>query len=349
MRFICYKPKWTILFTLIIGVLLSSAVDARESFTLGDVTIEPGTKKSFTLKAPGRGLPVTVIQGVQPGPVLTITAGVHGDEFPPIFAVQELRKSIKPESLNGTLVLLHLANLPGFHARLIALHPEDGKNLNREFPGHTKGTPTEQLAHYLTTKIIPKTDYLIDLHSGSAYQALLPHVYSPVIYNDELDKTTLAFAKSTGLKHIVLYDERPNDLENSISYPNTAQIRGKPALTVEIGHLGLRDQSFVDDTVTVCRNALIHLGMIKGTKINTQDAILYQRLKSAKSTVDGIFTPLTKVGKKVKKGDVLGFTTDYFGEQIEEVTAPVNGTVLMLLQTPAVSKGQSPATLAVDG
>jgi uncharacterized protein len=331
---------------ILLGLLLGSAcAQARDPFTLAGVKVEPATAASFTITAAGTEVPVTVIHGSNEGVVLTLTAGVHGDEFPSIFALQRLRAELDPTQLSGTVVLVHLANLSGFHARRIALNPKDEKNLNREFPGAADGTPTEQLAHFFTKEVISVTDYLIDLHSGSAYQTLLPHVYSPVLHDAELDARTLAFARATGLTHIVLYDERPNDRENSISYPNTAQTRGKPALTLEVGHLGQRDEAAIQQVLDSCRNALRHLGIVDEPELPAGEAQLYTKLHGVPSTVTGIFHPRSKVGDVVAKGALLGIVHDYYGEPLAELRAPVAGTLLMLLETPAVTAGETPATL----
>lgn len=235
-----FRPVLTVL------LLCAGLAQAREPLTLAGHRVAAGTGTSFVTQAGSASLPISVLHGAHSGPVLTLTAGIHGDEFPAIFALQRLRAAIDPAELHGSLVLVHLANLAGFHARRIALSPVDQKNLNRVFPGRADGTQTEQIAHFLTTEVIGLSDYLIDLHSGSANQRLWPHVYAPVIDDPALDARTLAFARATGLRHIVLYDERPRDPANSISYPNTAQTRGKPGLTLEIGHLGERDEASID-------------------------------------------------------------------------------------------------------
>ena len=259
-----------------------------------------------------------------------------------------MRNTLDPSQLSGTVVLIHLANISGFHGRRIALNPVDEKNLNREFPGSANGSATEQLAYFFTTQVIPVTDYLMDLHSGSSNQTLLPHVYSPVVYDAELDARTLAFARATGLEHIVLYDERPNDPDNSISYPNTAQTRGKPALTLEVGHLGQRDEASIQQVLAACLNVLRHLKMVKEPELENDTAILYTKLHEVESTVTGIFHPRSKVGDEVDAGTLLGIVSDYFGEPQQELRASVKGTLLMLLETPAVQAGETPATIATE-
>lgn len=319
---------------------------AGENFFFIKESIPPNSSRSWMQPVSTTALPITVIHGASPGPVLTLTAGIHGDEFPAIFALQQLRQLVQPEQLHGTLIIIHLANLEGFHARRIALSPVDEKNLNRVFPGRDDGTLTEQIANFITHEIIGKTDYLIDIHSGSWHQALLPHVYSPVIHDNKLDDKTLAFAKSLRIPHIVLYDERPHDPAHSISYPNTAQTRGKPALTLEVGELGQFKQQHIDAIEQAVLNAMRYLKMsdqpnVMGQESMDTDTMLYRKLVGVKSPETGIFKPLAQVGNNVKQGQAIGQICNYFGNAITTLYAPVSGTVLIQTQTPAIRKGES--------
>lgn len=303
-------------------------------------------------------LPITVIHGQFSGPVLTLTAGIHGDEFPAIFALQQLAQTIQPEQLHGTLIVVHLANLEGFHGRRIALSPVDEKNLNRVFPGRAEGSLTEQIAYLMTEQIISKTDYLLDIHSGSANQTLLPHVYSPVMHQAPLDEKTLAFAKSLGIPHIVLYDERPHDPAHSVSYPNTAQTRGKPGLTLEVGQLGQRSAEDSALILQACLNAMRHLSMLDPSAVNSSamvsatvqprmQPVLYRKLVEVRSPVTGIFYPLVKVGDAVVAGQAVGRVENYFGQPLETLYAPVAGTVLMQKETPPIREGESTTDIGV--
>lgn len=326
-------------------LLASIAAFAREPFDFGPYRANPGESKSILFPVGETVVPITVIHGKGAGPVLTLTAGIHGDEFPSILALQKLRAETAAQDLNGTLILVHLANPPGFHGRRIALSPADGKNLNRIFPGKPDGSLTEQVAHFLTTEVIARTGYLIDMHSGSAHQELWPHVYSPVTGDAELDRKTLEFAKSTGMRHIVLYGDRPRDPARSISYPNTAATRGKPALTTEIGQLGQRNEEQVNEVLAVAGNALRHLGMIREASRPAEGFTLYKKLHEVASPVSGVFHARCRIGELVDRGALLAEVSDYFGNKSAELRAPVRGVVMMLNHTPPVSKGETPVTI----
>jgi predicted deacylase len=331
-----------------VGLLfvLSLVAWPQRDFQLGGRAVPVGTSQSFELKVDTTAVPVTIFNGTRPGPVLTITAGIHGDEFPPILALQRLRSEIRPADLSGTLVLIHLANTPGFFGRSIARNPIDGKNLNREFPGEPNGTLTERLAHLLTTEVVSRTDYLVDMHAGSSHERLWPHVYSPFVGNDELDRRTLELARATGFRNIVLYGDRPRDPSNSISYPNTAMTRGKPGITIECGQLGRRDERCISKLLQSARNILRHLKMLPGGVEQADSVILHRKLHYMPSPATGLFFPQVREGEAVNAGALLAYIGDSFGNRIAEMRAPARGIVLIIYDTPPVTRQEEAITLA---
>src|SRR5580700_677289 len=122
----------------------------------------------------GTEIPVTTIRGSrqveqpveQPGPMLALIAGNHGYEYPPIIALQQLRGQIDASQLRGTIVMVHVANMPSFLGRTVYFSPLDGKNLNRCYPGSPMGTVSERIAHAITTQVIEPADCVLDLHCG---------------------------------------------------------------------------------------------------------------------------------------------------------------------------------------
>src|ERR1700683_5060643 len=120
----------------------------------------------------GTQIPVTTIEGATPGPTLALIAGNHGYEYPPILALQRLRAEIDSAALSGTLILVHVANMPSFLGRTIYFSPVDGKNLNRVYPGRPDGTVSERIAYAITTQVIERADYVLDLHCGDGHESL---------------------------------------------------------------------------------------------------------------------------------------------------------------------------------
>ena len=145
-----------------------------EAFQIGGLVVEPGARGSGFLEVPGTGvrMPLTVVHGVGDGPGVLITGGVHGGEYPGIEAAMRLARELDPRELRGTVVVVHPVNLPAFHARVQYLVPQDGKNLNRQFPGNALGTVSERMAHVLMSEIVHRVDAWVDLHGGDIHEAL---------------------------------------------------------------------------------------------------------------------------------------------------------------------------------
>src|SRR5580698_5327943 len=157
-------------------------------------------------------IPITVIKGSKPGPVLALTAGIHGYEYPPILALQRLQV----KKLAGTLIIVHVANMPSFLGRTVYFSPLDGKNLNRVFPGKGDGTESEQIAHAITTNVIDKCDYLLDLHCGDGNESLRPYVYQTVTGKPEMDDAMARLVLAFGIDHILVDRNRPTDPARSM-------------------------------------------------------------------------------------------------------------------------------------
>src|SRR5260370_18806083 len=189
----------------------------------------------------GTQIPIATIRGSHPGPVLALIAGNHGYEYPPILALQKLRSQIDPAKVCGTIVMVHVANMPSFLGRTVYFSPIDGKNLNRVYPGRKDGTVSERIAYAITNEVIDKADYVLDLHCGDGNEWLRPYVYQTVTGNQDLDQATARLALAFVIDHIVLDRSRPLDPTRSTYCSNTAITRGKPAITAESGFFGTTD------------------------------------------------------------------------------------------------------------
>lgn len=124
-------------------------------------------------------IPITIINGQNDGPTLLITAGIHGGEYPGIAAAIEISQAIEPEVISGCLIIIHPVNIRSFWERSAFVTPDDGKNLNREFPGDVNGTLSQKTAWLLSRHFFPLADFYADLHSGDIHEELYPYVYYP--------------------------------------------------------------------------------------------------------------------------------------------------------------------------
>lgn len=283
-------------------------------------------------------LPVAIIKGQKEGPVFTIIAGVHGYEYPPIIATQALLKEIDPSKLTGTLVIIPIANKGSFYTRTPFINPQDNKNLNNAFPGKKDGSITEQIAYFITKNIIPVSDVFLDIHGGDSCEDLIPFV---CYYDNQKkpDQTALAkkLSEQSGFEYVVSYPYTITATEPAKYTFKQAVQDGKTALSIECGKLGNVQKENVALIKKGVYNMLETMDMYaKGTGAHKK--IIYRNSQVyINSNVKGIFYSDHKAGDTVTKGDIVGYTTDEFGNKLEEYKASTDGIVLYMLATPPIN------------
>ena len=298
----------------------------------------------FKTDSPYNYMPVTILSGKEKGPVFTIIAGIHGFEYPPITAVQELIKEIDPKKLKGTLIVVPIANVGSFYKRTPFVNPSDHKNLNNAFPGSETGTITEQIANYITKQIIPQSDIFLDIHGGDANEDLLPFV---CYYNNtsEEKKTLLSskLSEISGINHIVSYPYTITKIEPAKYAFKQASQNGKTALSIEAGKLGNVQTEAVHLIKKAVCNMLNYMEMYSNgiASVKNPSAVYLSNQEYVKAEVAGIFNSTLKSGDYIKKGDKIGFVSNEFGKVLIEIKSPATGIILYKIGTPPVNKGET--------
>ena len=286
-------------------------------------------------------MPLTIIKGKNPGTVYTIMAGVHGYEYPPIIAVQELMKEIDADKLRGTLIIIPIANTASFYKRSPFISPIDNKNLNTAFPGSASGSITEKIAHWITKEVIPVSDVFLDIHGGDASEDLLPFICYYDNKDEQTEKARL-LSNASGMEYIVSYPYNITKTEPAKYAFKQAVQDGKVALSIEAGKLGTVQMENVSLIKTAVYNMLDYSGMYKTQKTNarTDKKYLYNQ-SYIRVPERGIFYSTVKSGDTVAKNQNLGYITDDFGNVLHQVMAPVSGIVLYKVGTPPVNEGET--------
>ena len=281
--------------------------------------------------------------------MLTLVAGIHGSEYSPILALQRLRPLLDPAEITGTVVLVHLANLPAFPGRTIYFSPDDRKNLNRVFPGNPDGTLTERIAHVLTEEVIVRSDFLMDIHSGDGNEWLRPSYtgYYAEAGGAEVIEKSRRMAVTFGLDPIV---EFKGDLDpaSAIWCGAAAVARGIPSIDVESGEMGLIEDRRIDPIVKGVLSVMRDLGMAPGEPAPTENPLFIRERAYATSDHDGVWEPDSRVraGQYVREGARLGVVRDFHGDPLAEIRAPADGVMLILLGAPPVNRGETIAVIA---
>jgi predicted deacylase len=322
-------------------------------FTVGPVRATPGSKASGFLEIPAgvdsaTRIPITVIHGAAHGPVLALIAGTHGSEVAPILALHRVRRDLDPTRLAGTVVLVHIANLPSYTKRTIYYNPWDWKNLNRVYPGRPDGTVSERIAHAITTEVIERADYLVDMHSGDGNENLLAYNYwNKLGLDPRVDSIGREMTQAWGNYGIVVDTERPKDPRVSAYTANTAHLKGKPSITTENGFLGLPDAEMIQRNYDGAFRLMRYLRMVPGPVELNDRPVWFIRTQVMTSPATGVWIPEVEVGQTVAEGGLLGYVTDYFGDRIAEVRAPFAGVAMYVVETPAISQGEPVSMVGV--
>ena len=333
---------------ILLALVIASGLGAQSwgPMSIAGVNAAPGTKSSGNLTIPARAdsgtiVPFSIIRGATAGPTLALIGGTHGSEVAPIVALQRVRADVNAAELKGTLIIVHVANMPSFLGRTVYYSPIDNKNLNRVYPGKADGTTSERIAYAITNEIIQRADYLIDMHAGDGNESLRPYTYwSNLGLNPRVDSIAKDLALAWGHERIVIDNDRPRDVNASVYTQNTAQLRNKPALTTETGWLGEPNELMVQRNVIGAMRVMRYLRMLPGPVAMVQNPIWLERTEVLRSPGTGVWHAAVERGTTVTKGSVLGTLTDFFGNTIAEIRAPFAGEVLYIVGTPAMSRGE---------
>ena len=328
--------------------LLSYAAD----FTVGSATAPAGQKATGYIEVPAgvdaaSKIPVIVVNGARPGPVLAMVAGSHGTEYASIVALQKLAQAADPAQISGTLIIVPLVNLASFAQKVPHLNPIDGKNMNRFYPGKPDGTQTERASWAIGKQIVEKCDYLIDLHGGDLDENLRRYSYWGTTGKEAQDAASRAMVLAFGLDHIILQDfKEPVAAGGANPLTRFASSLGKPCVTAEAGHAGTTDAEDVDALIRGCWNVARHLKMLEGKVTPMEHPLWLSRISVLSSELDGVFYPLVGPEAYVSQGMKIGYVTDYFGKKIWDATAPVAGVVVYIGALPSLKQGDTIADIA---
>ncbi len=296
--------------------------------------IDRGTKCRDILTVPGTDivLPITRICGNLPGQTLLVTGGVHGGEYPGIEAAIRFAAGLDAERLRGAVVVVHLSNPLAFFAKSQYVVPQDGKNLNRVFPGKATGTMAERIAYAIAT-MAQEADYWVDLHGGDLHEALVPFA----IYSDqgrsEVVEQARAMAEAYGIPYI---------LESSAigggTYTSAARM-GIPAILTEAGQVGQLDEEAVQIHLDGLENILRALGFVPEALAAQAPSQIFRQFMWTNAPETGLFYRAITAGQWIKKGDKAGQICNPYGDKVAEIQASQDGVVLFVATSLAINQG----------
>jgi predicted deacylase len=330
----------------------ATAQDTHPTFTVGTATASRGKKATGVLKVPagvdpGYDIPVVVVHGAKPGPILAVVSGAHGTEYASILAVERLIDAIDPAPVSGTVILVPLVNVPSFERIVPHVNPTDNKSMNSRYPGDASGSQTDRASLVITREVVDKCDHLIDLHGGDLDENLRPYSYWTVTGNKAQDDFSRAMVLAFGLDHIIISADRPKDPKASRYLENTASTRGKASFTAEAGRSGPVNPADVTLLVAGVQRVMTHLKMQPGAAAPVPHPVWIEKVVTVAADQAGIFWPSVDRDAHVQKGAKIGIVTDYLHHQIQEVLAPETGLILFVRAVPSLKKGDTMANIGI--
>lgn len=279
--------------------------------------------------------PVLVVNGAKPGPTLCLTAAVHGDELNGIETVRRVMYALNAKKLQGAVIGVPIVNLPGFHRG--SRYLPDRRDLNRFFPGNPHGSSAARIAYSFFREVISHCDALVDLHTGSFHRVNLPQLRADLT-QPEVVKLTQSFG-ATAVLHSV---GAPGTLRRA------ATDNGIPAVTLEAGGSTHLEEEAVNHGVKGIQTLLASLGMSKKVSLWGAPEPVYYQSVWVRVNRGGILMSKIKLGKRVKKDELLGTVTNPITNVRSEIRAPHNGRILGMAVNQVVQPGFAAYRIGIE-
>jgi len=308
----------------------------QAAIEIAGVRIKPGSRQSVDIQLPSFythsnvNMPVHVVHGRRPGPVLLVSAAIHGDEITGVEIIRRLLAYKFIDRIRGTLIAIPVVNVYGFVSKTRYL--PDRRDLNRSFPGSETGSMASRLANVLMQQIIPHCTHIIDLHSGAVNRENLPQIRAKLSNEPEIE----AMARAFGVP--VILDA--NILDNS--FRAAAYSSNIPMLVYEAGEALRFNEVAIRAGVKGVLNVMASLDMRLTNKNRRHRATMIANTSRwVRAPQSGILRAVVAIGAKVVIGDILAFVNDPLGENNNEILSPMDGIIIGKTNLPLVFEGEA--------
>ena len=261
-------------------------------------------------------VPVMVARGVGDGPVLGVTAAVHGNELNGVSVIQRLFNEIDTKELRGTIVGIPVVNIPAFIRKKRRFN--DGVDLNHIMPGKEDGNVSQVYAYRFVERVIKHFDFLLDLHTASTGRINSYYIRA------DMDQPIV--------KKMALLQNADIIVHNP---PSDGTLRGAaddlniPAITLEVGNPNIYQKRLIRSGVEGVHNVLCHLDMVDDEPVEIdKDTVLCGSSKWIYTDTGGLLTVNAELRQILKKGEKIAELRNVFGTKIKEYYAPEDGIVI---------------------
>ncbi len=306
-----------------------------EKFIIGGVEVFRGTTTTINIELPKlyntpTQLPLRVIRGKKEGPTVFVSAAIHGDELNGVEIIRRFRRLRILKKLRGTLILVPVVNVYGMMN--LSRYLPDRRDLNRSFPGSSKGSLAARVAKIFFDEVVKKCDLGIDLHTASIHKSNLPQVRTN-IQNDYTFKLAKAFGAP-----VVLHSELRDGSLRSV-----AQEAGVPILLYEAGGALRFDEQSIRIGVKGIINVLRANAMLPEAKNKKpiKTPIITKTSKWIRSTHSGMIRTVKALGDTVIKDEVIAYIDEPLGDESFEILSAFDGIIIGKSEIPLIQEGDA--------
>jgi len=323
-------------------ITVAADADAEATgFEILDTVVPPGESQRLMWSASrifegvSSATPVLVVNGRGEGPVLCLTAAIHGDELNGIEMVRRVLHDLDPDKVSGTVIGIPIVNLQGF--RRGSRYLPDRRDLNRYFPGNPDGSSASRIAHSLFDGIIRRCDALVDLHTGSFYRTNMPQLRADLRY-DKIRELTQGFG---GIA--VLHSEAAIG-----TLRRAATDAGIPAITLEAGEPLRLQSAKVSQGVNGIFTLLDTMDIVRRVQFLSPPEPIYYQSTWVRADDGGILFSVVRLGQAIEIGDVLGTVTDPITNEQALIYSPAKGRVLGMALNQVVQPGFAAFRIGIE-
>ncbi len=313
-------------------------MEKNVAIKIGETEVKPGSRASIMLPVAdlytgtSLSMPVRVVCGRRKGPTLVVSAAIHGDELNGVEIIRRLLKRKSLGSIRGTLIAVPIVNVHGFLDQ--SRYLPDRRDLNRSFPGSTKGSIASRTANTFVKQIVSKADVGIDLHTGAINRSNLPQIRAKLD-----DERTKELATAFGVPVVVDSNIRDGSLRDC------AAGLGVPMLVYEAGEALRFDEISIRAGVLGVVRIMRHLGMLppakKTSKTKLPNPVIAASTSWVRAPDSGVVSRKVKLGSSVREGQRLAIVSDPLGDKECEVIAPFDGIVIGRTNLPLALEGEA--------
>jgi N-alpha-acetyl-L-2,4-diaminobutyrate deacetylase len=174
-------------------------------------------------------IPLFVVKNGE-GPTAVLFGGNHGDEYEGPVTLMNLARQLTPDQIAGRVIIVPMLNRPAVAAGT-RLSPIDGVNMNRAYPGRRNDSITGMIAHFVSTRILPLADLVVDIHSGGSSMHMVPSVNMHDLGESDQMRRMLNAGRAWGAPYAFIYE----DVAGEGLLPTLAERMGKATLGTEMG------------------------------------------------------------------------------------------------------------------